>query len=189
MIQGFCNVGPTLDNVTNWSEEWTLRMDIKELHISRGKTIQKYEYFMNTNEGRVALQEVECEKDLGVYVDEKLSFEHHVSKSIKTNKQIICRNFRNMGKDVFLNSYKSLVRPHLEYGSVVWSPRFINEQKRIEAVQRRATKLVPNLADLFYPQRLRHLGISSLQYRRIRADMIQVYKIMHRKTELTLVYF
>ena len=94
-----------------------------------------------------------------------------------------------MGKDVFLNSYKSLVRPHLEYGSVVWSPRFINEQKRIEAVQRRATKLVPNLADLSYPQRLRHLGIPSLQYRRIRADMIQVYKIMHRKTELTLVYF
>ena len=60
----------------------------KELHISRGKTIQKYEYFMNTNEGRVALQEAECEKDLGVYVDEKLSFEHHVSKSITTNKQI-----------------------------------------------------------------------------------------------------
>ena len=175
----------SLDNVTNWSEEWALRMNAakcKVLHLSRGKTIQKYEYFMNTNKGRVSLQEVECEKDLGVYVDEKLTFEHHVSKSIKTANKvtgIICRNFRNMGKDVFLNLYKSLVRPHLEYGSVVWSPRFINDQKRIEAVQRRATKLAPNVADLSYPQRLRYLGIPSLQYRRIRADMIQVYKIMH----------
>ena len=137
---------------------------------------------------------MECENDLGVYVDDKLSFEHHVSKSIKTGNKVtgitsICRNFRNMGKNVFLNLYKSLVRPHLEYGSVIWSPRCINEQKRIEAVQHRATKLVPNLADLSYPQRLRHLGIPSLQYRRIRADMVQVYKIMHGIDRIDLGLF
>ena len=137
---------------------------------------------------------MECENDLGVYVDDKLSFEHHVSKSIKTGNKVtgitsICRNFRNMGKNVFLNLYKSLVRPHLEYGSIIWSPRFINEQKRIEAVQHRATKLVPNLADLSYPQRLRHLGIPSLQYRRIRADMVQVYKIMHGIDRIDLGLF
>ena len=63
-----------------------------------------------------ALQEVVCEKDLGVHVDERLSFEHHVSKSIKSANNvsgIICRNIRNMGKGVFLNLNKSLVRTPL----------------------------------------------------------------------------
>lgn len=49
----------------------------------------------------------------------------------------------------------------------------------IENVQRRATKLVPSCKNLSYTQRLRKLGLPTLEYRRERADMIQVYKILH----------
>ena len=55
----------------------------------------------------------------------------------------------------------------------------LETKKRIEGVQRRATKLVSSITDLSYPQRLQLLGIPSLQYRRLRADMLQVYKIIH----------
>ena len=49
----------------------------------------------------------------------------------------------------------------------------------IENVQRRATRVFKSVQHLSYPERLRMLGLLSLEYRRDRADMIQVYKILH----------
>ena len=48
---------------------------------------------------------------------------------------------------------------------------------KIEAIQRRATKLVSEIRDRKYPDRLKLLNLTTLEYRRIRADVIQVYKI------------
>ena len=49
----------------------------------------------------------------------------------------------------------------------------------LENVQRRATKLVKSIAQLSYSDRLRKLGLPSLEYRRERVDVIQVCKILH----------
>ena len=80
--------------------------------------------------------------------------------------------------------YKSLVRPHLEYGNLIWRPFNIKDIKLVESVQRRATKLVPNLKDLSYPQRLQKLNIPSLVYRRRIGDMTFMYKLMTGKINL-----
>ena len=78
-----------------------------------------------------------------------------------------------------MNLFKSLVRTHLEHASPVWSPVFKKDRIAIENVQRRATKLVRCISHLPYSERLRALGLPSLEYRRERADVIQVYKILH----------
>ena len=80
---------------------------------------------------------------------------------------------------MFLSIYKSVVRAHLEYASSVWSPMFKKDTILIENVQRRATRLVNCLKYLSYEGRLKTLGLPSLEYRRERSDMIQIYKIMH----------
>ena len=80
---------------------------------------------------------------------------------------------------MFKTLYKSLVRPHLEYGSVIWSPRLKKDQIALENVQRRATKLLLALKNLTYKNRLLILGLPTLEYRRVRADMVQMYKIFH----------
>ena len=49
----------------------------------------------------------------------------------------------------------------------------------MEAVQRRATRMVPNLKNLNYHERLKKLNLYSLAYRRRRGDLIQVFKLMH----------
>ena len=75
--------------------------------------------------------------------------------------------------------YKSLVRPILEYGPSVWAPFLKRQSSIIEKVQRRATKLIPELAHLDYTERLKYLRLPSLKYRRIRrGDLIQVFNIL-----------
>ena len=67
----------------------------------------------------------------------------------------------------------------LEYGSCVWSPHLKKHIKKIEDIQRRATKLVHSIRHLTYEERLRELGIVTLEYRRDRADIIQIFKSVH----------
>ena len=76
--------------------------------------------------------------------------------------------------------YTSLVRPHLEYANTVWSPYLAKDIRDLEAVQRRASKLVPSLKNLSYPDRLHKLRLPTLTYRRQRGDLIETYKILHQ---------
>ena len=74
--------------------------------------------------------------------------------------------------------YKSLVRPVLEYASPVWSPVKRGKIEHLEPVQRRMTKIIPVLKKS-YSERLKQLGLPTLEYRRLRTDLIQIYKIIH----------
>ena len=79
-----------------------------------------------------------------------------------------------------------LVRPHLEYGNIVWGPFNRSDQLLVERVQRRATKLVWDIRHLPYQDRLKSLKLPSLRYsyRRRRGDMITVYQLLHGKMDL-----
>ena len=68
------------------------------------------------------------------------------------------------------------VWPHLEFGNVVWSPRLEKDKRLVEGVQCRATKIIPGLKDLTYEQRLEKMKLSNICYRRLRGDLIEVFK-------------
>ena len=131
---------------------------------------------------RVTLKESTKEKDLGVVIDENLNFKEHVAQATnKANRMtgLIRRSFDYLTSSTFIQLYKSLVRPLLEYGHCVWQPRHVTICSDIEDVQRRATKLLGPLKNKLYPERLRTLGLPSLEYRRLRGDMIEVYKYLN----------
>ena len=75
--------------------------------------------------------------------------------------------------------FKALVRPILEYAAPVWCPQLKKHIQLIEQVQRRFTKRILGLSDMEYQDRLRKLKLPSLAYRRVRGDLIEVYKITH----------
>ena len=84
-----------------------------------------------------------------------------------------------MDKEIFLNLYKSIVRPHLEHATSIWTPMYKKDMIAIENVQRRATRLARSLKNKIYSEKLKILGLPTLEYRRKHADMIQVFKIIN----------
>ena len=85
--------------------------------------------------------------------------------------------FNYLDADIILLLYKSLVRPHLEYCVQAWRPDLQRDIDLIERVQRRATKLIPNLKNKSYEDRLKHLDLTTLETRRLRGNLIEVFKI------------
>ena len=77
----------------------------------------------------------------------------------------------------------------MEYCSVIWSPIYKNDAQEIEKVQRRATKLLANLKELSYSERLKELNLPTLAYRRKRADILQVYRIIHKIDKIPFEMF
>ena len=74
-----------------------------------------------------------------------------------------------------LHMYTSLVRPHLEYASSVWSPYLKKHCQTKENVQQRAIKLIRNISHLSCKDRLQYTCLPSLEYRRTRSNMLPVF--------------
>ena len=168
---------------------WNLYFNVtkcKVMHIERKNEETDYKMKVNENEYR---RIVKCneEKDLGVIFAKSFSFDVHIQSCVnKANKMIgiIKRTFTFLDKEIFSNLDKALVRPHLEYGNVIWFPYLKRQSVTIERVQRRGTRLISTLRDLSYTERLKKLDLLTLKYRRFRGDVIQVYKIIDQIDDL-----
>ena len=105
---------------------------------------------------------------VGVLFDSSMKFSKHYSakSAAKANSMVglIKRTFTSVNTSVFTTLYKSMVRPIMEYASCIWSPYLIKDINLLENVQKRATRLCPELRNMTY---LRALGLPTLQYRRL----------------------
>ena len=169
-----------INSLLMWSELWLLKFHPdKCIYMGIGYMKDKEIYTTYEMDGHI-LKRSTCEKDLGVYIDDELKFDTHISNIVnKANRNlaIVRKTFDYMDCTTFNYIFKGLIRPHLEYAAPIWSPHHIKQKEILENVQRRATKMVPGLAQLSYSERLKKLKLPTLAYRRIRGDMIQVYKL------------
>ena len=167
-----------LDRLLEWTVKWQLPFNIAKCKVIHyGTRNPNYKYILNNTD----IQEDTTEKDLGITFDNNLKFSSHIRLIVaKANSRvgILRRNFSYLEPIVFLPLYKALVRPILEYGSVIWNPLFKSDQEEIEKVQRRATKLVTSISHLPYNMRLKTLKLDSLKFRRRRSDILQVFRIL-----------
>jgi hypothetical protein len=181
-VQGVTSMQEDLDSLINWSNIWQLKFNAdkcKILHLGHKNT--NHQYTMKSNNSQTDLKSTTVEKDLGVHVDDHLKFKKHTSTAVAKANQIlgiIKRSFTCCDSDSVCRLYKTMVRPHLEYANAAWGPTSKGDSDSIESVQRRATRMIPEVKDLPYEDRLRTLNLPSMKYRRVRGDMIQTFKII-----------
>ena len=179
-----------LDKLTNWSDKWQLKFHPDKCCVLKLGQDRGTEYYMNTRDKdgsttRVKLKETHVETDLGVAIDRTLSFKQHVAQAtLKASRVVgvIRRSFDYLTLETFSQLFKSMVRPILEYGHCVWKPDEKFQKglcAQLENVQKRATKMLSEIKDLPYPERLRKLRLPSLEHRRKRGDAIEMYKYLH----------
>ncbi|CAM4697246.1 unnamed protein product [Lepidochelys kempii] len=165
-----------LDDLVNWSNSNRMKFNSEKCKIMHlGINNKNFCCKLGTHHFEVT----EEEKDLGVLVDHRMTMSRQCDMAVKkANAVLRCirRGISSRAKEVLVPLYKALVRPHLEYCVQFWSPMFKKEEFKLEQVQRRATRMIRGMENLSYERRLKEFGLFSLTKRRLRGDMISLYK-------------
>jgi len=166
-----------LDHLVEWTRQWQMEFNInkcKVMHI--GKRNSNYTYEM---EGKM-LQTTKIERDLGIQVSADLKSSQQCRQAYGKASQMlamVARTITSRDPAILIKLYKSIVRPHLEYSVPAWSPHYKKDKELLEKVQHRFTRLFKHLQGKGYQERLISLGLWSLEERRNRADLLEVYKM------------
>ena len=170
-----------LDGMVSWANRWGMAFNVKKCKVMHvGRTNPRHEYSM----GGAKLCTTEEERDLGVIMTHKLKPSVQCTKAARTAQTVlsqISRAFHYKDKHIFVQLYKSYVRPHLEFAVQAWAPWTAADKETLERIQKRAVKMVTGLKGTTYEERLRELGLDTLEERRHQADMALTHKILTKR--------
>ena len=120
-----------LNCLSEWSLKWKLKFNVSKCNVLHLGITKQYTYFLCGT----AIQPAQSVRDLEVVIDQDLKFHEHTS--LVTNKAnhvlgLIKSDFAYLDSDMLVFLYKSMVRPILEYGNIIWGPHYLMDQKKVE---------------------------------------------------------
>nr|VZH99524.1 unnamed protein product [Spirometra erinaceieuropaei] len=170
-----------LNRLEDWSKRWLMPFNISKcnfLQLGGFRAPSPRTYFLHGT----PLQQVDSQKDLGVWITSSLKPTLHCAKAAKSataTLQLIRRAFMGFDPDCFSKIFGTFVRPHLEYAIQAWRPWTAKDYTVLEKVHRRATKMTQGLGALPYETRLSILNLFPLSYRQLRGDLILTFRIIN----------
>ena len=181
--EAIANFSLLLDIISVWSSDWQLPLSVQKsswMVISNRDT----SLFAINN---FPLDKIEETKDLGVLFNSRLSFSDHITSIVakaKSRSILLSKSFTSCDLKALILAFSSYVIPMLDYCSPVWSPHSLEDIKTVESVQRSFTKRLPVCQGLTYRERLALTGLTTLEHRRLRNDLILFYKIIYGLTSV-----
>ena len=178
-----CNLQRDIIRIKEWCDKWSMCLNAGKCKIMHfGNKNPNIEYYIENGNERVVLDVTEAETDLGVIISNNCKNKLQAEKSIyRANYELgrLRKTFKFFNAEIFKILYPTFVRPHLEYASSVWNSISMQHETKLEGIQRRATKMVVETRTMEYEDRLKALGLTTLELRRKRGDLIQTYKIIN----------
>ena len=172
-----------LDITLNWMEKMGMTVNGDKRYTVRcGPLKQNKTYFA----GKEPIKFTPSMRDLGLQFCSDGSYKEQVgiaSKKASTTANWVLRVFRNRSIDFFKNMFRSLIQPHLDYGCPVWSPSTQKSITVIGDVLRRFSKRCPGISHLHYWDRLKKLGLNSMERRQERYTILYVFKILRKEVD------
>ena len=174
-----------LNKLVEWANTWLMQLNLDKCKVMHfGKHSTDYIYTMRNvkNDSNHTLATTSSERDLGIQITSDLKWHSQCSLAASKGNRILGmlnRTFVNKDQELWKMLYTSLVRPHLEFASSVWNPQLKGDINVLEKVQNRATKMIKRLKHLTPEERNKNLNLTSLEVRRTRGDLIQMYNLLH----------
>lgn len=167
-----------LNGLVTWADTWGMAFNVtkcKVMHLGRNNP--QAEYTMSGGK----LEASDAERDIGVKVHKSLRPAAQCREAAGRANVVlgqISRAFHFRDRRTFVKLYKQYVRPHLEFAIPAWSPWTLGDREMLEKIQRRAVRMVSGLQGRTYEDRLKELGMLSLEGRRTLYDLVQTFKII-----------
>lgn len=181
-----------LSSLEQWESVWQMNFNPSKCNVIR-ITPNKTKEILETNYKLHSqiLEATSNSKYLGVNFSNDLSWSHHIKTTVnKGNRTIgfLRRNFRECTPTVKAATYKTMVRPVVEYASTVWDPTGQGDIAELEQVQRRAARYVCNNYTDRTPgcvtSMLTALNWESLQQRRTNNRLLMLYRIKNNLVDI-----
>ena len=179
-----------LSRLQQWEMKWQMEFNVSKCHVitftNKKKTIEA-KYSLHGQ----FLEQVDSAKYLGIELSKDLKWKNHItSVTHKANKisAFIWRNLKQCPIPTQTKCYKALVRPVLEYASVVWDPNQTYLVNQIEAVQKRTARRICNDFSPYTSASslVQKLGLEPLGTRRKKNKMTTMFKIMNNTIDVSL---
>ena len=168
-----------LDDLFRWAEKWKMGFNAKKCKVIHyGKNNIRYEYKLDG----CVVDSVNEERDLGIWMEDHMKPTKQCKMAAQTANWALgqlTKSFHYRKASCLVPLYKTFVRPKLEHAVGAWSPWLEGDKETLERVQKRLIRNICDKKGSTYEERLGSVGLTTLEERRERGDMIEAFKTIN----------